>query len=222
MTRLRAEPEECTAEGFGRSRGVSVLRRLLRRGYPGAAHWITATFSMVLNSGVRKRGVGSLVRFAADNRRTVQVGRDEVPDQNHRAQHCAERGDRRTRDLSIRSRPGVVRALGLAFPFLGVGQLLDPVGLRALAGSVVEFCLSIFTLGRCSRSGFLLSRPDRGLFVAFGRFSRIHPPGSRFVGLPLQGGGPLCGGFCRGARAFFGSGSCACSTSCAVAVRASF
>ena len=43
--------------------------------------------------GRPKGGFSSLIRRVC---RYVQVGRDGVPDQYHRAQHCAERGDRRT------------------------------------------------------------------------------------------------------------------------------
>jgi len=71
---------------------------------------------------------------------------------------------------------------------LGVGQILDLVGLCALGCSVAACWLRIVKVRFGYLGGILLTRPTLGLFFAIGCFGRIDTLGSHFVGPLLRGG----------------------------------
>ncbi len=86
---------------------------------------------------------------------------------------------------------------------LGVGQILDLVGLCALGCSVAACWLRIVKVRFGYLGGILLTRPTLGLFFAIGCFGRIDTLGSHFVG-PLLRGGTLRASLCCGPLAVLG------------------
>src|ERR1700752_4970365 len=68
----------------------------------------------------------------------------------------------------------------LAFLLLGVGQILDLVGLCALSCSVAACCLRSVKVRFGHLSGILLTRPTRGLPFSRGCFGGIDALGSHF------------------------------------------
>jgi hypothetical protein len=109
----------------------------------------------------------------------------------------------------VRARPPqfrvrAVRPHSLAFLLLGVGQILDLVGLCALGCSFAAYCLRSFKARLGHLGGILLARPTLGLPLSLGCFGRIDAVGSHFVGVLLRGGGTLRSSLCCGSLAVFG------------------
>jgi len=109
----------------------------------------------------------------------------------------------------VRARPPhfrvrAVRPHSLAFLLLGVGQILDLVGLCALSCSVAACWLRSVKVRFGHLGGILLARPTLGLFFAIGCFGRTDALGSHFVGLRLGDGATLRASLCCGVLAVFG------------------
>ena len=111
-------------------------------------------------------------------------------------------------DPSAASAPsGVVDAIGTALLLFDVGQLLDPVGLRALACCFAAFRLGVVELGLGGFGGPLLGRSDFRLFLALDCLGCFVALSRCFVGLLLGGNGALLGRLVSRAFALLGIGA---------------
>ena len=101
----------------------------------------------------------------------------------------------------------VVDAIGTALLLLDVGQLLDPVGLRALACCLAAFRLGVVELGLGGFGGPRLGRSDFCLLLALDCLGCFVALSRRFVGLILGGNGALLGRLVSRAFALLGFGA---------------